>query len=191
MKRVVIYLNYPYDDGYQECLVSQLKNFVIEHEDWILKEVIIETALNGDKENFNNLMNMCCNKEFDILFVKHIYHLTTDVMKYLDIEKIFTENNITIYSQENMAEVNMRKLLNKKNLDSLLKYLSQETGDTKDERYYEMQLRLETLQKIRLIVSENIVELSETDYLIHAYEILNEAEQEAWNYINTGEIVEV
>lgn len=191
MKRIVIYLNYPYDDGYQVCLVNQLKSFVIEHEDWILKEVIIENAINGNKENFNKLMNMCCNKEFDILVVKHIYHLTADIMRYLEIEKILSDNNISIYSQENMAEVNMRKLLNKKNIDSLLKYLSLEAGDTKDERYYEMQLRLETLQKIRMIVSENIVELSETDYLIHAYEILNEAEQEAWNYINTGEIMEV
>ena len=49
-----------------------------------------------------------------------------------------------------------------------------------------MQLRLETIQRMRWIISEGIVEISEHDYLIHAYEILNEVEKDAWKYINTG-----
>ena len=51
-----------------------------------------------------------------------------------------------------------------------------------------MQLRLETLQKMRWIISENIVEIAENDYLIHAYEILNEVEKDTWKYINEGKL---
>lgn len=191
MKRVVIYLNYPYDDGYKKTILNQLKEYITEYEDWILKEIFVETIVDGNKQKLNEVIKMGCNKEFDILVVKNIYHLTTEVMKYLEIEKIFSENDINIYCQEHKSLVNLSKLLNKKNIDSLINYLSQDTGDTKDDRYYEMQLRLETLQKLRLIVSESIVDINDTDYLIHAYEILNEAEKEAWDYINTGEIMEV
>lgn len=191
MKRVVIYLNYPYDDAYKITLINQLKEFINESEEWILKEIFVETTINGNKEKLNKIIKMGTNKEFDILVVRNIYHLTTEVMKYLEIEKLFKDNNIFIYSQEHKAVVNLSKLLNKKNIDSLINYLSQETGDTREDRYYEMQLRLETLQKLRLIVSESIVDINDTDYLIHAYEILNEAEKEAWDYINTGEIMEV
>ena len=34
--------------------------------------------------------------------------------------------------------------------------------------------------------SESIVEVAEHDYLIQAYEILNEVERNTWNYINGG-----
>ncbi len=39
---------------------------------------------------------------------------------------------------------------------------------------------------MRWIISEGIVEIAEQNYLIQAYEILNEVEKEAWEYINTG-----
>ena len=58
--------------------------------------------------------------------------------------------------------------------------------EARTERYNEMQLRLETIQRMRWIISEGIVEIAEHDYLIHAYEILNEVEKDAWDYINTG-----
>lgn len=40
-----------------------------------------------------------------------------------------------------------------------------------------MQLRLETLQKIRMNIGECTVELKDKDYLIEAYEILNDVER--------------
>ena len=83
--------------------------------------------------------------------------------------------------------------LNNKSIENLASFLTAKPTeeDKINERYSEMQLRLETLQKIRMSIGECIVELKDKDYLIEAYEILNDVERNVWRYINEGKIQEV
>ena len=191
MKRVAIYIRFPFDSDGGLNIEKNLKDFASVKEDWEVKEVFLEkncSLKRTDKTELNKLLNKCNNKEFDIVLVKGIYHITRETLKYLEIEKEFYDNNVVIYSQELDSEINIYESLNERNVEALLAFLTSKITEDKarNERYNEMQLRLETIQKMRWIISEGIVEIAEHDYLIHAYEILNEVEKDAWEYINTG-----
>lgn len=191
MKRVAIYIRFPFDSDGGLNIEENLKEFASTKDDWIIEEVFLEkncSVKRTDKTELNKLLNKCNNKEFDIVLVKGIYHITRETLKFIEIEKELLDSDVVIYSQELDSEVSIINSLNERNVEALLSFLTSKiTEDVeRNDRYNEMQLRLETIQKMRWIISEGIVEIKEQDYLIHAYEILNEVEKEAWEYINTG-----
>jgi len=191
MKRVAIYIRFPFDSDGGLNIEQNLKDFASTKDDWIIEEVFLEkncSVKRTDKTELNKLLNKCNNKEFDIVLVKGIYHITRETLKFIEIEKELLDSDVVIYSQELDSEVSIINSLNERNVEALLSFLTSKIteDEARNDRYNEMQLRLETIQKMRWIISEGIVEIKEQDYLIHAYEILNEVEKEAWEYINTG-----
>lgn len=191
MKRVAIYIRFPFDNDGGLNIEQNLKDFASTKEEWEVKEVFLEKNCSfkrTDKTELNKLLNKCNNKEFDIVLVKGIYHITRETLKFIDIEKELVDSDVVIYSQELDSEVSIINSLNERNVEALLSFLTSKIteDEARNDRYNEMQLRLETIQKMRWIISEGIVEIAEQDYLIQAYEILNEVEKEAWEYINTG-----
>lgn len=191
MKRVAIYIRFPFDSDGGLNIEQNLKDFVSTKEEWEVKEVFLEKNCSfkrTDKTELNKLLNKCNSKEFDIVLVKGIYHITRETLKFIEIEKELLDSDVVIYSQELDSEVSIINSLNERNVEALLSFLTSKITEdvARNDRYNEMQLRLETIQKMRWIISEGIVEIKEQDYLIHAYEILNEVEKEAWEYINTG-----
>ncbi|MBR2138192.1 MAG: recombinase family protein [Bacilli bacterium] len=191
MKRVAIYIRFPFDSDGGLNIEENLKEFASTKDDWIIEEVFLEkncSVKRTDKTELNKLLNKCNNKEFDIVLVKGIYHITRETLKFIEIEKELLDSDVVIYSQELDSEVSIINSLNERNVEALLSFLTSKITEdvARNDRYNEMQLRLETIQKMRWIISEGIVEIKEQDYLIHAYEILNEVEKEAWEYINTG-----
>lgn len=191
MKRVAIYIRFPFDSDGGLYIEENLKEFASTKDDWIIEEVFLEkncSVKRTDKTELNKLLNKCNNKEFDIVLVKGIYHITRETLKFIEIEKELLDSDVVIYSQELDSEVSIINSLNERNVEALLSFLTSKITEdvARNDRYNEMQLRLETIQKMRWIISEGIVEIAEQDYLIQAYEILNEVEKEAWEYINTG-----
>ena len=191
MLRVVIYIRFPFDSDGGIDIEQSLKDFASSKDNWEIKEVFIEkncSLKRTDKTELNNLLNKCKNNEFDIVLVKGIYHITRETIKFIEIEKELADSNVTIYSQDLDSEVSIINTLNERNVEAVFNFLTARMteDEARNERYSEMQLRLETLQKMRWLISEGIVEIAEHDYLIHAYEILNEVEKDAWDYINTG-----
>lgn len=191
MKRVAIYIRFQFDSDGGLNIEQNLKDFVSTKEEWEVKEVFLEKNCSfkrTDKTELNKLLNKCNSKEFDIVLVKGIYHITRETLKFIEIEKELLDSDVVIYSQELDSEVSIINSLNERNVEALLSFLTSKITEdvARNDRYNEMQLRLETIQKMRWIISEGIVEIKEQDYLIHAYEILNEVEKEAWEYINTG-----
>lgn len=191
MKRVAIYIRFPFDSDGGLNIEQNLKDFASTKEEWEVKEVFLEKNCSfkrTDKTELNKLLNKCNNKEFDIVLVKGIYHITRETLKFIEIEKELVDSDVVIYSQELDSEISIINSLNERNVEALLSFLTSKIteDEAKNDRYNEMQLRLETIQKMRWIISEGIVEIAEQDYLIQAYEILNEVEKEAWEYINTG-----
>ena len=191
MKRVAIYIRFPFDNDGGLNIEQNLKDFASTKEEWEVKEVFLEKNCSfkrTDKTELNKLLNKCNNKEFDIVLVKGIYHITRETLKFIEIEKELLDSDVVIYSQELDSEVSIINSLNERNVEALLSFLTSKIteDEARNDRYNEMQLRLETIQKMRWIISEGIVEIAEQDYLIQAYEILNEVEKEAWEYINTG-----
>lgn len=191
MKRVAIYIRFPFDSDGGLNIEQNLKDFASTKEEWEVKEVFLEKNCSfkrTDKTELNKLLNKCNNKEFDIVLVKGIYHITRETLKFIEIEKELVDSDVVIYSQELDSEVSIINSLNERNVEALLSFLTSKIteDEARNDRYNEMQLRLETIQKMRWIISEGIVEIAEQDYLIQAYEILNEVEKEAWEYINTG-----
>lgn len=191
MKRVAIYIRFPFDSDGGLNIEQNLKDFASTKEEWEVKEVFLEKNCSfkrTDKTELNKLLNKCNNKEFDIMLVKGIYHITRETLKFIEIEKELLDSDVVIYSQELDSEVSIINSLNERNVEALLSFLTSKIteDEARNDRYNEMQLRLETIQKMRWIISEGIVEIAEQDYLIQAYEILNEVEKEAWEYINTG-----
>lgn len=191
MKRVAIYIRFPFDSDGGLNIEQNLKDFASTKEEWEVKEVFLEKNCSfkrTDKTELNKLLNKCNNKEFDIVLVKGIYHITRETLKFIEIEKELVDSDVVIYSQELDSEVSIINSLNERNVEALLSFLTSKIteDEARNDRYNEMQLRLETIQKMRWIISEGIVEIAEQDYLIQAYEILNEVEKETWEYINTG-----
>lgn len=191
MKRVAIYIRFPFDSDGGLNIEENLKEFASTKDDWIIEEVFLEkncSVKRTDKTELNKLLNKCNNKEFDIVLVKGIYHITRETLKFIEIEKELLDSDVVIYSQELDSEVSIINSLNERNVAALLSFLTSKIteDEARNDRYNEMQLQLETIQKMRWIISEGIVEIAEQDYLIQAYEILNEVEKEAWEYINTG-----
>lgn len=191
MKRVAIYIRFPFDSDGGLNIEQNLKDFVSTKEEWEVKEVFLEKNCSfkrTDKTELNKLLNKCNNKEFDIVLVKGIYHITRETLKFIEIEKELVDSDVVIYSQELDSEVSIINSLNERNVEALLSFLTSKIteDEARTERYNEMQLRLETIQRMRWIISEGIVEIVEHDYLIQAYEILNDVEKDAWEYINTG-----
>lgn len=191
MKRVAIYIRFPFDSDGGLNIEENLKEFASTKDDWIIEEVFLEkncSVKRTDKTELNKLLNKCNNKEFDIVLVKGIYHITRETLKFIEIEKELLDSDVVIYSQELDSEVSIINSLNERNVEALLSFLTSKIteDEARTERYNEMQLRLETIQRMRWIISEGIVEIVEHDYLIQAYEILNDVEKDAWEYINTG-----
>ena len=189
--RVAIYIRFPFNNDGGLNVEQQLKDFASSKPDWEVKEVFIEKSCSlkrTDKTELNKLLDKCKGGEFDIILVQGIYHITRETLKYLKIETELAKNNVTIYSQELDTEFSIINSLDERNVESLFSFLRAKMTDdfARNERYSEMQLRLETLQKMRWYISESIVEVAEHDYLIQAYEILNEVERNTWNYINGG-----
>ena len=177
MIKVAIYIRYPSDGDGGINLLEQLKDYAKnKNEDWTITEVFIDRNCSSKKEKpeLNRLLNKCKNKEFDLILVPGIYHITRDTIEYLKIEKQLIENEVIIYSKDLDSEVSIIDSLNNRSIESLISFVSSKLT--------------ETLQKMRWIVSENIVEIAENDYLIHAYEILNEVEKDTWEYINEGKL---
>ena len=191
MKRVAIYIRFLFDSDGGLNIEENLKEFASTKDDWIIEEVFLEkncSVKRTDKTELNKLLNKCNNKEFDIVLVKGIYHITRETLKFIEIEKELLDSDVVIYSQELDSEVSIINSLNERNVEALLSFLTSKIteDEARTERYNEMQLRLETIQRMRWIISEGIVEIVEHDYLIQAYEILNDVEKDAWEYINTG-----
>ena len=117
-----------------------------------------------------------------------IYHITRNTIDFLKLERTLADYGVKIYSKYQDSYVEIIEYLNNKSIENLVSFLtSKATEEDKiNERYSEMQLRLETLQKIRMSIGECIVELKDKDYLIEAYEILNDVERNVWRYINEG-----
>ena len=191
MKRVAIYIRFPFDSDGGLNIEENLKEFASTKDDWIIEEVFLEkncSVKRTDKTELNKLLNKCNNKEFESVLVKGIYHITRETLKFIEIEKELLDSDVVIYSQELDSEVSIINSLNERNVEALLSFLTSKIteDEARNDRYNEMQLRLETIQKMRWIISEGIVEIAEQDYLIQAYEILNEVEKETWEYINIG-----
>ncbi len=191
MCRVAIYVRYPFaNDGGTNDL-QKLKDFVATKKKWELKEVFqdLNCSEKMEKPEFERLLNLCSQKEFDIILVLGIYHITRDTIEFLKLEKLLMENGVKIYSKSENSYIEIYDLLNNKSLETLINFLSLNATEEEKiiERYIEMQLRLETLQKIRWSVGEHLVELKDKDYLIEAYEILNDSEKNIWKYINEGQ----
>lgn len=140
------------------------------------------------KPEFEKLLNLCSKNEFDIILVMGIHHITRNTIDFLKLERTLTDYGVKIYSKYQDSYVEIIEYLNNKSIENLASFLTAKPTeeDKINERYSEMQLRLETLQKIRMSIGECIVELKDKDYLIEAYEILNDVERNVWRYINEG-----
>ena len=68
---------------------------------------------------------MCCNKEFDIILVIGVYHITRDTIEFLKLEKMLIEYNVKIYSKCNDSFVEVIEYLNKRSIESFLEFLNQ------------------------------------------------------------------
>ena len=141
-----------------------------------------------EKPKFEKLLNLCSKNEFDIILVIGIHHITKNTIDFLKLERTLTDYGVKIYSKHQDSYVEIIEYLNNKSIENLVSFLSAKPPeeDRINERYSEMQLRLETLQKIRMSIGKCIVELKDKDYLIEAYEILNDVERNVWRYINEG-----
>ena len=113
-----------------------------------------------------------------------IHHITRNTIDFLKLERTLADYGVKIYSKYQDSYVEIIEYLNNKSIENLVSFLtSKPTEEDKiNERYSEM----ETLQKIRMSIGECIVELKDKDYLIEAYEILNDVERNVWRYINEG-----
>lgn len=142
----------------------------------------------NEKPEFEKLLNLCSKNEFDIILVMGIYHITRKTIDFLKLETTLANYGVKIYSKYQDYYVEIIEYLNNKSIENLVSFLTAKPTeeDKINERYSEMQLRLETLQKIRMSIGEYIVELKDKDYLIEAYEILNDVERNVWRYINEG-----
>ena len=79
MKRVAIYISFPYDSECGLNIEENLKKFSLTKDDWEVKEVFLEkncSLKRTDKTELNKLLNKCNNKEFDVVLVKGIYYIT-------------------------------------------------------------------------------------------------------------------
>ena len=193
MKKVAIYIRYHYDGDGGIDIHQQLIDFASTKEDWEVKEVFKDfncSAKKKGKPEFDRMINMCCDREFDIILVIGIYHITRDTIEFLKLEKQLMEHNVKIYSKCNDSFVEVIEYLNKRSIESFLEFLNHTSSPEEkiEERFIEMKLRLETLQKVRWSVGESLVELAEKDYLIEAYELLNDVERKTWIYINEGKL---
>ncbi|MFR1524180.1 MAG: recombinase family protein [Bacilli bacterium] len=191
MKKVAIYIRYPYDGDGGIDILQQLKDFSSTKKDWEVKEIFQDfncSEKGKEKPEFERMINMCCNNKFDIILVLGIYQIAKDTTEFLNLEQILTKHNVKIYSKSNDMFVEIIDYLNNRSVESILSFLNPADNSEEqiDERYNNMKLRLETLQKVRWSVGESLIELFEMDYLIEAYEILNEVERRTWNYINEG-----
>ena len=142
----------------------------------------------NEKPEFEKLLNLCSKNEFDIILVMGIYHITRKTIDFLKLETTLANYGVKIYSKYQDYYVEIIEYLNNKSIENLVSFLTAKPTeeDKINERYSEMQLRLETLQKIRMSIGEYIVELKDKDYLIEAYKILNDVERNVWRYINEG-----
>ena len=142
----------------------------------------------NEKPEFEKLLNLCSKNEFDIILVMGIYHITRKTIDFLKLETTLANYGVKIYSKYQDYYVEIIEYLNNKSIENLVSFLTAKPTeeDKINERYSEMQLRLETLQKIRMSIGEYIVEFKDKDYLIEAYEILNDVERNVWRYINEG-----
>ena len=136
----------------------------------------------NEKPEFEKLLNLCSKNEFDIILVMGIYHITRKTIDFLKLETTLANYGVKIYSKYQDYYVEIIEYLNNKSIENLVSFLTAKPTeeDKINERYSEMQLRLETLQKIRMSIGEYIVELKDKDYLIEAYEILNDVERNVW-----------
>lgn len=142
----------------------------------------------NEKPEFEKLLNLCSKNEFDIILVMGICHITRNIIDFLKLETTLANYGVKIYSKYQDYYVEIIEYLNNKSIENLVSFLTTKPTeeDKINERYSEMQLRLETLQKIRMSIGEYIVELKDKDYIIEAYEILNDVERNVWRYINEG-----
>lgn len=151
MKRVAIYIRFPFDSDGGLNIEENLKEFASTKDDWIIEEVFLEkncSVKRTDKTELNKLLNKCNNKEFDIVLVKGIYHITRETLKFIEIEKELLDSDVVIYSQELDSEVSIINSLNERNVEALLSFLTSKITEdvARNDRYNEMQLRLETIQ---------------------------------------------
>ena len=190
MKNVAIYIRYPYDGDGGVDIHQQLIDFASSKEDWNVKEVFQDFNCSEKKEKpeFDKLLNLCSKNEFDIILVMGIHHITRNTIDFLKLERTLADYGVKIYSKYQDSYVEIIEYLNNKSIENLASFLTAKPTeeDKINERYSEMQLRLETLQKIRMSIGECIVELKDKNYLIEAYEILNDVERNVWRYINEG-----
>lgn len=190
MKKVAIYIRYPYDGDGGVDIHQQLIDFASSKEDWNVKEVFQDFNCSEKKEKpeFDKLLNLCSKNEFDIILVMGIHHITRNTIDFLKLERTLADYGVKIYSKYQDSYVEIIEYLNNKSIENLASFLTAKPTeeDKINERYSEMQLRLETLQKIRMSIGECIVELKDKNYLIEAYEILNDVERNVWRYINEG-----
>lgn len=190
MCNVAIYIRYPYDSDGGIDVIKELKDFASSKEDWSVKEVFQDFNWSAKKEKpeFEKLLNLCSKNEFDIILVMGIHHITRNTIDFLKLERTLADYGVKIYSKYQDSYVEIIEYLNNKSIENLASFLTAKPTeeDKINERYSEMQLRLETLQKIRMSIGECIVELKDKDYLIEAYEILNDVERNVWRYINEG-----
>lgn len=190
MCNVAIYIRYPYDGDGGIDVIKELKDFASSKEDWNVKEVFQDFNCSAKKEKpeFEKLLNLCSKNEFDIILVMSIHHITRNTIDFLKLERTLADYGVKIYSKYQDSYVEIIECLNNKSIENLASFLTAKPTeeDKINERYSEMQLRLETLQKIRMCIGECIVELKDKDYLIEAYEILNDLERNVWRYINEG-----
>ena len=192
MKKVAIYIRYPYDGDGGIDIPQELTDFASIKKDWEVKEIFQDfncSKKDKEKPEFERMINMCCNKEFDIILVLGIYQIAKDTIEFLNLEQILTKHNVKIYSKSNDTFVEIIDYLNNRSVESLLSFLNpaDNSKEQVEERYNNMKFRLETLHKVRWSIGESLVDVCDKDYLIEAYELLNEVERRTWIYINEGE----
>ena len=186
MKRVAIYIRYPFEIKRINEDVEELKTFALNKKDWIIKDVFVDVGCKdfNDRPEFSKLFKNIEKYEYDIILVRSISDLSPSTRTYLAMEETINDYNIAIYSKELDCEIELGEILDNKHPDSTFKLVTNKR--TKEEninlRLAEMKFSLETLYLMRCTLSDNIVQEENHEHLLEAYDFINQAEKKIWKY---------
>lgn len=188
MKRVAIYVKYPFEGKLIDKEVEELKTFALNKKDWIIKDVFVDidnyNEINKGLE-FDKLFTKIEKYEYDILLVARLSDLTPSTKVYLAMAETINDYEVTIYSKEFDCEINLGDILDKKLPDSVFKTISKKrTNEEKvNDRLAEMKFSFETLHLMRCTLSDNIVQEENHEHLLEAYDFINDTEKKIWKYV--------
>ena len=191
MKNVAIYTRFPFDNDGGLDVVGKIKEFALNKPEWIVTDVFIDRnckITNDDRPEFEKLLEKCKTDKIDIILVPEIFYITRSVITLFEIEKRLSENNVVLYSKSLDKEVELTKLLENINIDSLVSYLTRRWTEEEriKSRYVEMQSSFKTLYLMRTTLNDNIVQEENLEHLVEAHDYINQVEKRLWNYVYRG-----